>query len=399
MPKTIPLILSLLILMTAALPAQESAGPAERVARANTLFAADLYRHLSNTDSNILFSPYSLSSVLVLIHRGATGATQQEIGQTLRIGNIPDLHSAISTLRHQLLASERTKVKMANAIWAARDLDLKPEFSAVAQGLHQARAQALDFDADPEQARQTINAFTREATKGKIPELIPLGIISAYTRLILTNALYFRSQWESPFDPEETAERNFRCLDGEKRKTPMMHQRAALPYGETDGVQILELPYQGAEYSLCVLLPRKIKDLPALEERLGPEEIADLLKDLEIHETDVRLPRFHIDTSADLANDLALLGMPRAFSSNADFSGMLGKSEDVYLTAVLHSARIDIDEAGTEAVAATAAVLGLKELPANLPRARFHADHPFLFLIRHRPTNTILFLGRMADPR
>jgi serpin B len=215
------------------------------------------------------------------------------------------------------------------------------------------------------------------------------------TRLVLTNAIYFKGKWATPFKPEQTQEAPFTLLSGEKVNVPMMHQTAHFGYMETDTIQVLELPYVNNDLSMVILLPKKPDGVNELEKGLTSETITGWLAGLRKREVQVYVPRFKLTSEFSLAETLSAMGMPDAFSTKADFSGITG-NRDLFISAVVHKAYVEVNEEGTEAAAATGVAMKLTAVAP--PPPVFRADHPFVFLIRDNQTGSILFLGRTANP-
>jgi serpin B len=225
-------------------------------------------------------------------------------------------------------------------------------------------------------------------------ELIPPDLLDPLTSLVLVNAIYFKGDWASQFDRKLTHKAPFRVGPHEQIQAMMMTQQRAFRYGQSDGLQVLELPYAGEELSMLVLLPGEPDGLVKLENTLTVENLDRWTRNLEEEDVEVYLPRFELSLPFRLDETLKSMGMVDAFSTRADFSGMNGRKE-LFISAVLHKAFVAVNEEGTEAAAATA-VLMLRASPA--PPPIFRADHPFLFLIRENSTGSVLFLGRFVNP-
>jgi serpin B len=234
-----------------------------------------------------------------------------------------------------------------------------------------------------------------EKTNDKIQNLIPPGLLSKLTRLVLTNAIYFKGRWEKEFDEERTADAPFWLAPQETVAVPMMRQEERFPYAESDGLQVLSLPYAGGELAMTILLPARRDGLAELEKRLSAESLARWHGRLSSRKVRVEIPRFEMTTRFRLGQALKELGMERAFGAGADFGGITPDS-GFQLSEVVHKAFVEVNEEGTEAAAATAVVGITAAMPGRTPL--FRADHPFLFLIRHRPSGTVLFMGRVANP-
>jgi len=373
------------------------AGETSRVAADNNAFAADLYAKLAEGKGNLFFSPFSISTALAMTHAGARGQTAEQMAKALHFVLPQDkLHAAMGGLVRQLNEAgkqESAKLIVANALWGHRDFAFLKPFLAINDRYYQAGLRRVDF-ASPESARATINGWVADQTNQLIPELIQRGLIDAETRLVLTNAVYFKGTWLTQFEPKRTREQPFTLATGDKVQAPMMHRTGHFGYAEAMGWQALELPYQGRELSMVVVLPRAHDGLPALEKVFTARFVAQRLR-TRSRKVVVMLPKFKLESSFGLSKVLASMGMPDAFTREADFSGMTG-GRDLYISAVIHKAVVDVNEEGSEAAAATAVV----PAPTNGgKRVGFRADHPFLFLIRHKPTGSILFLGRLVNPR
>ena len=373
------------------------AGETSPVAADNNAFAADLYAKLAEGEGNLFFSPFSISTALAMTHAGARGQTAEQMAKALHFVLPQDkLHAAMGALVRQLNEAGKqkgAKLIVANALWGHQDFQFLKEFLAVNDGHYGAGLRRVDF-ASPETARATINGWVADQTNKLIPELIPPGILNPLTRLVLTNAIYFKGTWLTQFEPKRTRELPFTLATGDKVQAPMMHQTGHFGYAEARGWQALEVPYQGRELSMVVVLPRAHDGLPALETVFTARFVAERLR-TRAQKVVVALPKFKLESSFDLSKVLASMGMPDAFTRKADFSGMTG-GRDLYISAVIHKAVVDVNEEGSEAAAATAVV----PAPTNGgKRVSFRADHPFLFFIRHKPTGSILFLGRVMNPK
>ncbi len=371
---------------------------ADSVVQGNTAFALDLYQQVRMVKGNLFFSPYSLSTALAMTYAGARGDTEAQIAQALHFpAEQEQLHRAFALLEAKLADIGRKghiQLRVANALWPHKGYDLLEAFLALTKEYYGVLVTALDYG-DAEAARGTINAWVEEKTEGKIQNIIPSGLLNALTRLVLTNAIYFKGDWANQFKRSATRDAAFSVTPDKQVQVPMMNKTAEYRYGESDGLQILELPYAGDDLSMVVLLPREIDGLADLEERLTVGNLGQWTEHLWRREVQVSLPRFEITFPFSLNEALTSMGMVDAFGADADFSGMDG-SKALYIGAVLHKAYVAVNEEGTEAAAATAVIMKLKAIPA--PPPTFRADHPFIFLIREKSTGSILFLGRVVNP-
>jgi serpin B len=363
-----------------------------------TEFALDLYRNLRATEGNLFFSPYSISAALAMTYAGARADTQTQMAHALHF--LPDqkqLHPAFALLAARLEEAGKkghVQLSAANTLWPRTGYTFLKEFLNLAKKFYGVQITPVDYD-DEEAARNTINKWVEEKTEGKIKDLIASGVLDSATRLVLVNAIYFKGEWGSQFDPRLTSQAPFMVASGEPVQVPMMTCKHAFKYTEDSDLQILELRYAGDDLTMLVLLPKEIDGLEKLEESLTMENLDKWTKALSETEVDVYLPRFELSFPFRLDDTLKSMGMVYAFSDQADFSGMDG-SQELYLGAVLHKAFVAVEEQGTEAAAATAAIMTLKAI--SFSPVAFRADHPFVFLIREKSTGCILFIGRVVNP-
>ena len=373
----------------------------EMVVQGNNAFALDLYAELKNRDGNLFFSPHSISTALAMTYAGARGSTEKQMAEVLHFDlEQKRLHLAFRELLDELEMGEGERgyqLSVANALWGQKGYEFLEKFLNLTKENYGAGLSELDFIGATETARQTINSWVEKETEDKIKELIKPGVLDRLTRLVLTNAIYFKGFWESQFEEEMTQPAPFTLMSGEKVQVPTMHRTADFKYAEAEDFQALELPYKSGDLSMTIFLPKETGGLAALEQSLTAEKLATWLSSLGEQEVIVALPKFKMTSEFSLAEVLKSMGMTDAFDEDkADFSGMSGKN-DLFITAVLHKAFVEVNEEGTEAAAATGVVVGLTAAPPRQPV--FRADHPFLFLIRDLRSNSILFLGRVMDPR
>lgn len=378
----------------------KGSGDVTNVSRSNTAFAVDLYHKLEASPGNVFFSPLSLSSALAMTYAGARGDTAQQMASVL---HFPADRAAMDRAFAALMQDFNPKsgeyeLAVANALWGQKGYAFLEPFLDTVKRNYGGRLSPLDFKKDSEQARQTINAWVAKQTRDKIQGLIGPGVLNGMTRLVLTNAVYFKGTWVEPFSKRATRDDLFH-VSGDKTVTvPMMHIAEHFGYLEQDQFQALEMPYKGGTLSMIVLLPKAVDGLPALERSVTPDQLAGWLKDLAKQVVIVSVPRFKMTQECSLAKTLGEMGMPLAFSDAADFSGMDGR-RDLFISAVLHKAYVDVNEEGTEAAAATAMPMAVTAAPVRVSPPVFRADHPFLFLIRDRRSDSILFMGRVVNPK
>ncbi len=383
---------------TSASSSSVSAGDVETLVRGNNAFAFDLYSVVSSRDGSLFISPYSISSALAMTYAGARGNTAAQMADALHYDLAPEqLHESFSELSKAFNAGEKGyRLSVANALWSQAGFSFLPEYVSMAENYYDAGLKEVDFVYHTEEARSAINRWVDDKTEGKIVDLIAPGVLNSLTRLVLTNAMYFKGQWEKRFSPEQTEEAPFCLSAGKQVIVPFMRQVATFKYAETGSAQVLELPYSGNELAMTVLLPKPGSSLAELEAVIRTDGIQAILETLFPTRVDVSIPRFKFEAELSLSGYLKQLGMVDAFDDNiADFSGI--SDTFLYITHVLHKAFIEVNEEGTEAAAATAVVMGTKSIQLDLPEI-FVADRPFIFLIRDLRTGTILFMGRMADP-
>ncbi|HEY4711866.1 MAG TPA: serpin family protein [Dehalococcoidia bacterium] len=372
----------------------------------NSAFAFKLYQALKGEEGNLFYSPYSISLALAMTYAGARGETAEQMAATLQFMLEQErLHPAFNWLDAELASrgegaqgkdGEGFRLNIVNAIWGQKDYEFLPAFLDVLAENYGAGLRILDFITETEKSRLIINDWVSDQTEGRIKDLIPEGAISEWTRLVLTNAIYFNAAWECPFDEKVTADCPFYLLDGGQVIVPMMKQTESFGYTEGEGYQAVELRYDGGELSMVILLPAS-GNFEAFEEGLQAQQVNDIISGLQFTEVALTMPKFEFDSEFSLKDTLAGMGMRDAFSPHdADFSGMTGKPE-LFISAVVHKAFVAVDEAGTEAAAATAVIVNTTSMPEE-PRVEVTIDHPFIFLIRDIETGAILFVGRVLNP-
>jgi serpin B len=370
----------------------------------NSAFAFELYQALRGKEGNLFYSPHSISVALAMTYAGARGETAQQMADTLQFMLEQDrLHPGFNWLDAELASrgegaqgkdGEGFRLNIVNAIWGQKDYEFLSDFLDVLAENYGAGLRILDFMNETEKSRLAINDWVSDQTEGRIEDLIPQGAIDALTRLVLTNAIYFNAAWEYPFDEDMTADGPFYLLDSGQVIVPMMNQTEAFGYTEGEGYQAVELPYDGNELSMVILLPAS-GNFQAFEKELQAQKVSDIIGGLQPTEVALTMPQFEFDSEFSLKDTLAGMGMPIAFSGDADFSGMTG-TRDLCISEVLHKAFVSVDEAGTEAAAATAVIVEETAIPEQ--PVEVTVDHPFIFLIRDIETGAVLFAGRVLNP-
>jgi serpin B len=364
-------------------------------------FGFDVFRKLP-ADENLAFSPWSVVTALSMTYPGARGTTQAAFEQTMHLSLPADrYHRVMNTVdaalesRGQGAAGRDGKpfrLRSNNQLFTQKGMPVLPGFLDVLAEEYGAGVRQLDFVTQPEPSRKKINDWVSTNTEGLIPELLAPGTISSDTRLALVNTLYFNAAWKNPFAKEKTGPGNFTLPDGSTARVEMMAgEDLELSYGKLDDVEVFALPYQGDEVSMVLLMPAAGK-LAALEAQLDGARLRALLAAATPRTAAVRMPKFEASTQADLSDILKALGLGVAFSGDADFSGMTSEG-GLAITSVVHQAVVKTDEAGTEAAAATAVVVGRTSLPEYL-----EVNRPFVFVIRDTATGAVLFMGRLSHP-
>lgn len=370
------------------------------VVKGNRDFATDLYGQLRDKKGNLFFSPYSISTALAMTYVGARGQTAQEMAKTLHFtldrSHLPAAFATLAANIKTLGKKSGCELFLANALWGQQGYHFLPDFLNLIRKNYDAGLIAVDFVGHTEEARHTINSWVEKQTKEKIKDLLQPGILTPDTRLVLTNAIYFKSNWQSPFNKQATREEAFTIAQDQKIQVPMMHRSADFGYLDGGSFEAVDLPYAGNELSMAIFLPKKGDGLAEFEKTWTAGKLAEWLSQLKSSRVDVALPKFQMTVACNLRQELSNMGMAGAFRRNADFSGMTG-SRDLFLSEVVHKAQVDVQEEGTEAAAATGVVM--ERLSLNPSFRTFRADHPFVFVIRDRRLNSILFMGRVIDPR
>ena len=371
----------------------------------NQAFALELYRHLAEAeDGNLFLSPHSISVALAMAYAGARGSTEAEMARALHF-TLPqeELHAAVNRLDIELSErgegtqgadGEGFRLNVVNALWGQQDHAFEEAYLDALARHYGAGLRLVDFIADAEAARQAINGWVSEQTEERITDLIPEGVLGELTRLVLTNAIYFNAAWAEPFEEGFTRDGDFTLLDGSTVTVPLMHQEGGFNTAQGAGYEALELPYDGHELSMVILMP-DAGTFDTFEQALDQAQLAAILESLSFERIRLAMPRFEFRSKFGLTEALSALGMPQAFTEAADFSGIDG-TQELLISDVIHEAFVAVDEEGTEAAAATAVVIGITSAPVDPREVRI--DRPFLFLIRDIETGAVLFIGRTLNP-
>jgi len=386
-------------------PAPPPAATANRVeaVKGSNAFAVDLYAHLRAQPGNLFFSPESISTAFAMAYAGARGHTASEMQRVFHF-TLPaaQLHPAMGGLLAAMNAPHNGyQLRVADALWAEQSASFLPGYMKLVQSDYAAGFHRVNFKSSREAVRNAINQWVEKQTDNKIQNLIGPGVLTPATRLVLTNAIYFKGTWLNTFENASTQNEEFHTSAAQFVMAPLMHRTGSYSYFDGGTFQALELPYEGGDLSMDVLLPKSNDGLPALEESFTNAAIGDWLEKLQpVDKVILTFPRFTMTQEFELSSALSAMGMPQAFGSSADFSGMTGKP-DFTISAAIHKAYIDVNEQGTEAAAATSIIMRATAARVPFPEPPpvvFRADHPFLFLIRDNKSGAILFLGRVTDP-
>lgn len=350
-------------------------------------FALRAARELGRTEPVYFFSPYSIISAFGMAYAGASGDTAQEIERVL--GFTQSLHEQLGEFLQDI--ANTGQVSSANRVWLDETMSLNADYQGILHRCYNSTAETLDIQNNPEAARRVINGWANSRTNGKISSL--LSELDPATRMIITNAVYFNAQWQAPFSKMKTTPEKFR--DGGKiSQVPMMKKYTHFQFGMFEGTKVVSIPYKGGRISMLVILPPE--DKPDALDGLTANTLKWWLGELQRYEVDLWLPKFRTEKSYELSTVFKVLGVKKAFTNGADFSGM-SDSEALKIDAVIHKTFIDVDEEKTEAAAATAIpMMRATAAPSPTPRAEFHADRPFVYFIMDNNTGTILFMGRQT---
>ncbi len=370
--------------------------PADPAAEATTSFGVALYQQVRTHKGNLFYSPVSLLSALGLAASGARGDTQKQMAKALHLPG-DDSAAAVAPLLKSLTgrSGKGTRTLMAAGLWTRKGLTMGDAFLKSCKSFPNASLAQADFEGRPNESRKAINGWVEKNTDGRIKDLLPGGSVTRETRMVLASAIHFKGDWEYPFRKDLTKEGDFNAPGG-KVKVPYMHQRAEFAFREGPSVSLLELPFSGNEASMVFILPAATVPLEDFEKALTAEKLTGWMRDLRVQKVEMTIPKFRLAVQLDLKETLSAMGMPNAFGPKADFSG-IASGEGLRLSDVFHRAYVDVNEKGSEAGAATGIGVTPKAAGPRIPV--FKANRPFLFLILDRKTDSILFLGRLVQPR
>lgn len=399
--------------ISSTLHSSESAASLVSTVTGNSQFALDLFGTVAKNEKteNVFIAPYSVSSALAMTYAGSRNDTEKQMSSVLHfVGEQKDVHTSFKNLNSQIASSKNSdgfELRTANRLWGQQGFPFKPDFLATTKDNYGAGLQTLDFKANVEGSRQAINKWVEDQTNQKIENLIPEGTLSSDARLVLTNAIYFLGQWAHQFEVKGTTKASFTNLDNQKVTVDMMHQTGYFKYVNiaAQGLEALELPYMSKSSksaSMIILLPKDSQTLSRISNNLTAEQIKTILSQMNRTHVSVAMPKFKIEGSFSLGEVLQTLGMTDAFAADkADFRNMaeLGADENLYISKVVHKTFLQVDEGGTEAAGATAVVMNYEATSFDpTPIVSFTMNKPFMLMIKDNATNSVLFMGRIADP-
>ncbi len=382
-----------------------TAQEAQTLQEGNTLFALDLYHQVSDQPGNLVFSPYSISLAFAMLSGGARGDSAAQLAQVLHF-DLPQeqLHAAMNALSLDLALRESQSkqidrkhpmtLDIANAVWGQQEYPFEPAYLDLLAVNYGAGVRLVDFS-NPEAARDLINSWAKRETDGNIPEVLPEGAPDPDTRLMLANAIYFEAAWQKAFVESRTREGDFTLLDGSTVQVTTMHTDKAIPflYTSGEGFSVAALPYKGNLAEMIIIMPEE-GQFEEFEASLDAEKLAEILSGMQEVEMKLSMPRFEFNTDIDLKTALTAMGAPLVFDRDLADLGGITTSERLYVNQALHKAYLKVDEQGTKAAAVSIIGIAFTSMPMEI-----HIDHPFLFIIRDKPTGTLLFMGRVTDPR
>lgn len=363
-------------------------------------FAFKLYQYEAKGDHNVIISPYSLSSLLAILTVGAKGNTRNQFLSLLNINanHANDLLSELDQLNASLLPNNQSgSFSVANALWATQTFNYKKSFLELNQTNKFLNFYTMDFSSQPEAARLKINDWIEKNTANYIKDLLPIGSVTAQTRLILTNAIYFKGLWKLPFSNNETTTKPFTLSTGKQIQTLMMRQEDRFFYTENPALQMLQLPYADSNLAMIILLPKANHQLNEMFNVLNADSLNQLLSSIRQVKINLSMPKFNIESSFnDLSQSLQTMGLTDAFTDKANFTNMT--ENQLMISDVIQKALIKVDEQGTIAAAASGIVMVGSSYPVPEPPIVFNADHPFMYIIFDTQSRLILFMGKVSDP-
>lgn len=377
----------------------------------NRVFAFDLYQQINDEEVNLFYSPYSISQAMAMVYAGARKETEAQMADVLNFALPPnELHPAFQFVQEDLNSrnvdneniseDQRFQLNVANALWGQINYPFWSDYIGLLDEYYGAGLQQVDFAADPEAAREEVNNWVAEQTEDRIQDIVPEGAINPATRLVLANAIYFNASWLTPFPEFLTTDAPFTLLDGTEVSTPMMQIQDGFRYVAGDGYQAVMIPYVGVDTGMIILLPDE-GNFEEFEAGLDARTYREIVDSMAHEELYLVMPKLEFEYDLSLSGHLVEMGMEDAFDEGAaNFSGMADleeAGENLFISDVLHKAFIKVDETGTEAAAATVAIIeATSALPAEPIELRI--DRPFIFTISDLNRCNVLFMGRVLDP-
>lgn len=384
---------------TGNIPLRAIEQPDPALVDANNQFALELYQQLSSYDKNVFLSPYSVTTALAMTYAGARSETEAQMSKVLHFDRDQDaFHLKMRDLiayMSGLNKADSIEFSTAQSFFAQRDFRFLDSYITLLKQQYQSGMQLVDFKNELEKSRLLINDWVAKKTHDRIQNLIPQGMINQLARLVLVNAIYFKGSWSVAFDEKLTTPRSFFLPDGKSIQVPFMSKENTMfNYVSNDELQMAELPYADSSMSMLVILPARNVSFSALEQKMTSTVYNEWIRSLKPEIINLMMPKFSTTTDFELSDVLKKMGMPLAFSLQADFSGMDGK-KDLMIDKVIHKAFVEVSEKGTEAAAATAVVIRQK---TTILRPGLILNRPFMIILKENKYNSILFMGRINNP-
>lgn len=370
---------------------------AQQASESVSKFAFDFYRNISKEkNTNIVFSPFSITPAFGMVTVGAKAETEKQIAQVFHFPLNSAFHSELGALQRKIQTDANSSVDLSitNRVFMEKSYKVSCSYQRALKKQYKAKAEKVDFINNPNPSRLKINSIIQSDTKNYIKELLPEESISNLTRLVLTNAIYFKGKWEVQFDPKKTTQRDFILSSGDKVNCATMFVDERMGYYQGGKYSAIELNYKGKNLSMLILLPNEKLSISDFEKDFSYDMYKKTLEALTEEKVTVLLPKFKIETSLSLKKMLTAMGMPIPFTDAADFSGISG-NKDLKISDAFHKAFIEVSEEGTTAAAATAVVLARKSV---MPQNEFIVNRPFIYILKHNSSNTILFMGKVENP-
>src|SRR6056297_1462357 len=393
MKKTLILLLLIIIQSTDSLKAQNK----QIIVDNNNRFAIDVYKELKENKSNLIFSPFSISTAMAMTYAGAENKTAKEFQKTLFFLEDKQLfHQEFNHLFQGIASDKKSSVEFhnANSLWIQQNFKLKDEFLNITKKYYSSALYYTDFNQKGKSAEK-INGWVEKNTQNKIRNLIQPSALGSDTRLVLINALYFKGRWDKPFRKEKNSEEPFTTARNEEVTTTFMNGQIKTWYYKDCLKEIIEIPYTNKDYALMIILPKNYRKLKWVERFLSVKCLERYEKKKEKYNVKISIPKFNMDSEFNLKDLFQELGMKEAFSGDADFSGMTEKPK-LFIDEVIHKSTINVNEEGTEAAAATAVIM--RRTAVLIENVTFKANRPFIYAIKNTNDGSIYFLGKVVNP-